>query len=96
MLTIDEPPDVLACSTCSLPLDWVWRRKDERWYAICRWDHHPDPTVVKLHTCSLPAVKPHPYRLEYQPPEVRERGRKLARAVLAAQAKKRTEGSRRG
>jgi hypothetical protein len=96
-LTIDEPPDILACSACSQPLDWVWRVRDQRYYAICRWDGHPDPTVVKLHTCPLPRVPKIPYRLHHQPAEVWERGRKLARAVLATKAKERTrKATRRG
>lgn len=92
-LTIPEPPDTLACSACSMPLDWVWRHRDERWYAICRFAAHPDPAVVRLHTCPLPGVKRHPYRLDSQPTEVYERGRQLARATLAAVAAKGKSGT---
>lgn len=97
-LTIEDPPAALACSACSLPLDWVWRHKDERWYAICRFAQHPDPTVVKLHTCPLPGVRKIPYALRRQPPEVWERGRRRAREVLATVAKERTDrnAARRG
>lgn len=91
MIEIEEPPTTRACSACYEPLEWVWRHSDRRWYAVVRYRDVPDPTVVKLHTCPLPNVPKHPYRLEYQPREVWDRGRRKARAVLAAKAKKLTE-----
>lgn len=84
MIEVEEPPSTRACSACNEPLEWVWRHSDRRWYAIVRYRDDPDPTVVKLHTCPLPGVPKHPYRLDYQPPEVWDRGRRRARAVLAA------------
>lgn len=91
MIQIEDPPTALACSACNNPLDWIWRARDRRWYAIVRFPDNPDPTVVKLHTCPLPGVKKHPWKLQVQPPEVWDRGRRKARAVLAARAKARIE-----
>ena len=87
MITIEERPLTDACATCNQPLDWVWRHRDERWYAIVRYEADPDPTVVKLHACPLPGVPRLWRNLQYQPREVWERGRHKARAVLADRQK---------
>jgi hypothetical protein len=42
---------------------------------------------VKLHSCRLPGVDRTWANLAWQPPEVRTRGARRARAVLAAKAK---------
>jgi hypothetical protein len=86
VITIEGRPLTDACSSCSQPLDWVWRAKDERWYAIVKYDGDPDPTVVKLHACPLPGVPRLWRKLQVQPPEVWERGRRRARAALAAKS----------
>lgn len=91
MIQIDEPPDTLACSTCMQPLEWVWRRRDGKWYAIVRSEASEDPTVVKLHSCRLPGVERTWANLPYQPPEVRTRGARKARLVAIAAEKKLAE-----
>lgn len=94
MIEIEDPPNTLACSTCMQPLDWIYRVRDGKWYAIVRFGQVDDPTVVKLHSCRLPGVERTWANMPYQPPEVRRRGSRRARAALAAAAKKRTEKER--
>ena len=97
MIQIEEAPDVAACSTCMKPLDWVYRKRDGKWYAIVRIDGIDDPTVVKLHSCRLLGVPRTWANLPYQPPEVRQRGMHRARLVAEAATKKLSEkGARRG
>lgn len=79
------------------PLDWVYRKRDGKWYAIVRVLGVDDPTVVKLHSCVLPGVERTWANLPYQPPEVRRRGLRQARLVaLAAQKKLNEKEARRG
>lgn len=82
MIEIDDPPTTLACSTCMQPLEWVYRYRDGKQYAIVRIDGIDDPTVVKLHSCRLPGVERTWANLPYQPPEVRRRGAHRARLVV--------------
>ena len=91
MITIDEAPATLACSTCMEPLDWVYRKRDGKWYAIVRVRDIDDPTVVKLHSCTLPGVERTWANLPYQPPEVRRRGIRRARLAAAAATQKLNE-----
>lgn len=92
MIQIDEPPDVLACSTCMQPLDWVYRKRDGKWYAIVRILGADDPTVVKLHSCRLLGVPRTWANLPYQPPEERRGpGWRMARRAAAAAKQKLNE-----
>lgn len=83
MIQIDDPPDALACASCTSPLDWVWHARRKCWYAIARWPGDPDPTVVKIHTCRLPGVERSWRDVTFQPPEVHRRGIRKARAVVS-------------
>jgi hypothetical protein len=87
VIQIDDRPLTDACATCNQPLDWVWRARDQRWYAIVRYPEVEDPTVVKLHTCPLIGVPRLWRNLQYQPAGVRSRGARKVRAVLAAKSK---------
>jgi hypothetical protein len=94
VIQIEDRPLTDACATCNQPLDWVWRANDKRWYAIVRYEGDDDPTVVKLHACPLPGVPRLWRNLQYQPPEVRSRGARRARAVLAAKKSKNSSKER--
>jgi hypothetical protein len=91
VIEIDDLPDPvpLACSTCMEPLTWIWVHHLRRNIAVVplkgvdRWS-------FRIHTCQMKAERTW-RNVQRVPPELTRRGARRARAVLAAQAKKRTE-----
>jgi hypothetical protein len=89
MIQIEEPPDVRACTTCMSPLTWIWVHHLSRNVAVVPVAG-VDRFTFRIHTCELKAERTWRH-LERYPPEVRSRGARRARAVLAANAQKRTK-----
>jgi hypothetical protein len=91
-ITIDDPPDVRACSECMSPLTYVYVFHLRRTIAVIPVQG-VDRMTFRLHTCRMKAEKTwrHVQRVA---PETTRRGASRARAVLAAKAKERTEGRR--
>lgn len=84
MITIEEPPDTRACSTCMSPLTWIWVHHLARNVAVVPV-HDIDRWTFRLHTCPLTAERTwrHVQRVD---PKTAKRGARRARAALAAAA----------
>ncbi|GAA0738586.1 hypothetical protein Drose_04390 [Dactylosporangium roseum] len=90
MTEIEDPPAQLACSTCNSVVGWLWSARHKVWLAVT----NPDPAdrdLLRIHRCELFGQPKTWKHLKPVPPEVKRRGVRRARAVLAAQATKRTE-----
>lgn len=84
MIEIENPPDTRACSTCMSPLTWIYVFHLDRTVAAVPVAG-PDRFTFRLHLCDASPVQAQWRYAETQPPEVRERGAALARAVLAGE-----------
>lgn len=86
MIQIDEPPGVMACSTCMEPLTWIYVFHLSRTIAVVPL-RGEDRWSFRLHTCPMgdadTARRPWKY-VQTQSPETARRGARRARAVLNA------------
>jgi hypothetical protein len=87
MIEIDEPPDVLACSTCMRPLVHLWSPRTKRWV---RFAAEPtDPRTLHVDDCrdrnpDIPSWRErNPYTHDPDAAERAHRGRALVDAALA-------------
>jgi hypothetical protein len=82
VIEIEHPPTIAACSTCMSPLTWIYVFHLGRTVAAVPVDG-PDRFTFRLHLCGASPMQAQWRYAETQPPEVRQRGAALARAVLA-------------
>jgi len=89
MIQVEEPPDVRACSTCMLPLTWIFVHHLNRNIAVVpvrdidRW-------TFRIHTCELKPERT--WRsVQTQHPETARRGARRAKAVLDEKKRRRRE-----
>jgi hypothetical protein len=82
VIQIEEPPDTRACSTCMLPLTWIWVHHLSRNVAVVPV-HDIDRWTFRLHTCPLTADRTwrHVQKVD---PKIAKRGARRVRAALAA------------
>jgi hypothetical protein len=85
VITIEEPPDTRACSTCMSPLTWIYVHHLSRNVAVIPVSD-VDRFTFRIHTCTLKPERTW-RNVQREHPDVARRGAKRVRAVLAAKAK---------
>lgn len=87
MIQVEEPPDVRACSTCMLPLTWIYVHHLRRNIAVVPV-RDVDRWTFRIHTCELKPA--HTWRsVQIQHPETARRGARRAKAVLDEKKRRR-------
>lgn len=84
-ITIDEPPDVRACSTCMSPLTFVYIYHLSRTVAVVPVQG-VDRFTFRIHTCDMKPERTW-RNVQIVDPKVAARGARRVRAVLAAKSK---------
>lgn len=89
MISVEEPPDVRACSTCMSPLTWIYVYHLNRTVAVVPVQG-VDRFTFRLHTCELKPERTWRH-VQKVAPETARRGARQARQVLDETKRRRRE-----